>query len=115
MEHYHIWVNLKESHKDLEFAAALDVYLGHLVREGLIEGWTLERRKFGFGPPGLPEFHIDIRAKDLAQLDAAFHRVAPRSGELEAAHRAVYAAVTDFTSGLYRDFPDAERRARRPG
>lgn len=109
MDHYHIWVNLKDSHRDLEFARNLKNYLGMLAAEGLIEGYTLERRKFGFGPPGMGEFHIDIRTRNLTQLDAAFSRVAPRSGELEQAHVAVYSAVTDFTSALYRDFPDPER------
>jgi hypothetical protein len=109
MNYYHLWCNLKESHKDLEFCCAIEDYLGHLKAHGLIERFTLTRRKFGFGPPTLGEFHIIIELKDLSQLDAAFGVVAKRTGEMEARHRAVYSAVTDLTSALYRDFPDPQR------
>lgn len=109
MNHYHMWVNLKDSRRDLEFAGAVDAYLGHLKQRGVIESWSLQRRKFGFGPPGLGEFHIVVSTKDLAQLDAAFGVVATRAGEVERLHHPVYSMVTDFVSGLYRDFPDPER------
>lgn len=111
MNFYHMWFNLKESHppKDVEFARAVDAYLGHLKGLGKIEGWNLTRRKFGFGPDGLGEFHCVVWTKDLAQLDEAFSQVAPRAGETERLHRPVYESVTDFKSALYRDFPDASR------
>lgn len=109
MDRYEIWVNLKDSRRDLEFAAAVDAYLGHLKSQGRCEGWTLTRRKFGFGPPALGEFHISIHFKDLAQMDAAFNVVATREGEVERLHLPVYSMVTDFTSALYRDFPDPVR------
>ena len=109
MDHYEIWVNLKESRRDLEFVDAVDKYLGHLKSEGKIEGWNLTRRKFGFGPPGLGEFHISLHVRDVTQLDAAFNVVATRAGEVERLHHPVYSMVTDFTSALYRDFPDAVR------
>ncbi len=108
MNYYVMWVNLKDSRKDLEFASAVHAYLGHLQSAGKIEGWSLARQKFGFGP-GLGEFMITVQAKDLAQLDAAFSQVAARSGETERLHMPVYSAVTDFKSALYRDFPDPER------
>jgi hypothetical protein len=109
MNYYEIWVNLRESHKDLEFSKAVHGYMEHLSGRGVIEHWRLTRRKFGFGPPGLGEFHISIACKDLAQLDAAFGVVATRAGEVERLHHPVYSMVTDFTSALYRDFPDPER------
>jgi hypothetical protein len=109
MNYYHIWCNLKDSHKDLEFCKALDAYLGHLKSKGVLEKWTLSRRKFGFGPQNLGEFHIVIEMKDLAQLDAAFGVVAKRTGETEARHHDIYSIVADFQSALYRDFPDPER------
>ncbi|MBN8646292.1 MAG: hypothetical protein J0L61_13750 [Planctomycetes bacterium] len=109
MNHYHMWVNLKDSRRDLEFAGAVDAYLGHLKGRGVIESWSLQRRKFGFGPPGLGEFHIVVSTRDLAQLDAAFGVVATRAGEVERLHHPVYSMVTDFVSALYRDFPDPER------
>ena len=109
MNYYHIWCNLKDSRKDLDFCSAISEYLGHLKANGHIVQYSLSRRKFGFGPPSLGEFHVVIEMNDLAQLDAAFGVVARRTGEIESLHRAVYSAVTDFTSALYRDFPDPQR------
>lgn len=109
MNYYEIWVNLKDSRKDLEFCAAVDAYLGHLKSQGKLESWRITRRKFGFGPAGLGEFHLSLAFKDLAQLDAAFGVVATRAGEVERLHLPVYSMVTDFTSALYRDFPGDER------
>lgn len=109
MQYYQMWCNLKESHKDLEFAANVDAYLSHLRNAGRIEGFRITRRKFGFGPDGLGEFNITVWTKDLTQLDSAFSMVAPREGHTEQLHRAVYSMVTDFKSALYRDFPDPER------
>ncbi|MFN0131827.1 MAG: DUF6614 family protein [Phycisphaerales bacterium] len=109
MNYYEIWVNLIDSRKDLELVHAVDAYLGHLKAQGKLETWRLTRRKFGFGPPGLGEFHISISFRDVAQLDAAFGIVATRAGEVERLHHPVYSMVKDFTSALYRDFPDPER------
>lgn len=109
MDHYTIWVNLRDSRKDLEFAGAVDAWLGLLKSRGTVDSWTLRRRKFGFGPEGLGEFCITIACRDLAQLEAAFAVAATRAGEVEAVHARVYALVTDFRSALYRDFPDAVR------
>lgn len=109
MNYYEIWVNLKDSREDLAFCRAVDAYLGKLKELGRLESWRLTRRKFGFGPTGLPEFHISIAFTDLAQMDAAFSRVATREPEIEALHMPVYSRVTDFQSALYRDFPDPER------
>ncbi len=109
MNYYDIWVNLKESHRDMEFVRALDAYMEHLKKQGKVEGWRLTRRKFGFGPEDLGEFHIRMEFRDLAQLDSAFSEVAMRTGDVENLHRPVYSMVTGFKSALYRDFPDPER------
>ena len=109
MQHYHMWVDLKDSHQDLEFAAAVRAWLGHLGREKRIEKFTLTRRKLGFGPDGLGEFHVCVFANDLAQLDRAFDLAATRDGETEKLHRDVYSRVVNFKAALYRDFPDAGR------
>jgi len=109
MDHYHVWVNLKDTKKDLEFAASVRQYLGHLQKGGLIEGFTLTRRKLGFGPRELGEFHITITVRDLAHLDRAFTAAAARSGLVEDFHQRVYDAVVDFASALERDFPDSVR------
>lgn len=109
MNFYEIWVNLKDSKRDLEFATAVDAYLGHLKSRGTVHSWSLTRRKFGLGPATLGEFHISIAFEDLAKMDAAFGIVAARAGKVERLHHPVYSMVTDFQSALYRDFPDPER------
>lgn len=109
MQHYHMWVDLKDSHQDVEFAAAVRAWLGHLQHEKRIDRFTLTRRKLGFGPDGLGEFHVCVFTDDLAQLDRAFDLAATRAGPTEALHRDVYARVTNFKAALYRDFPDAGR------
>lgn len=110
MNHYHIWANLKDISRDLEFCTSVKAYLGHLKQLDLINGFSIARRKFGFGPPELGEFHIEIEVRDLSQLDSAFRIVATRSGEIEKLHHAVYSAVSEFKSALYRDYPDPERK-----
>ncbi len=109
MNYYEMWFNLRESHRDVEFSRNVRAYLDHLQSQGLIEGWRLTRRKFGFGPPSLGEFNVTVWTKDLAQLDAAFGLVATRTGEVERLHAPVYSMVKDFQSALYRDFPDPQR------
>lgn len=109
MNYYHIWCNLSGKTTDVEFAAAVDAYLGALKKLGTIEGFRLTRRKFGFGPSELGEFHIIIETKDLEQLDRAFNVAARRDGEIEQLHARVYSSVVDFKSALYRDFPDPVR------
>lgn len=109
MNHYIIWCNLRDSHRDLAFVDAVRAYLDPLRRDGKIEQYSLTRRKLGFGPAELGEFCITISTRDLAQLDAAFDVVAGRAGETERLHAAVYSMVTDFRSALYRDFPDPQR------
>jgi hypothetical protein len=111
MNTYHMWFDLKDSRRDLELAENIRAYLDHLRTRGLIERWGLERRKFGFGPAVLGEFHATVIVNDLAQLDAAFGHVATRAGEVERLHHPVYSMVSNFTSALYRDFPDPERIA----
>jgi hypothetical protein len=109
MYYYQIWCNLKDGSKDLEFCRSLDAYLGYLQRRGLIEGFKLTRRTFGFGPPELGEFCVTISIRDLAQLEQAQLRAASRDNEVEPLHRAVFSSVTGFRSGLFRDFPDEVR------
>lgn len=109
MNCYHIWCNLKDSHKDMEFVANVRGYMGELQKRGKIASFRVTRRKLGFGPPELGEFHIQIETENLVQLEAAFDVVAAREGAVEAAHAKVYSMVTDFRSALYRDYPDPQR------
>lgn len=109
MDYYQIWCNLGQSHKDLEFCENVKNYLGYLQKQNLIRGFTLTRRKLGWGPSELGEFNITIMTENMAQLEQTFSHVATRSGEVEQLHRLVFAMVTDFKSALYRDYPDSVR------
>ena len=111
MDLYHVWCDLRPGVRDLEFAARVETYLGLLRARGLIAGWRLSRRKLGFGPPGLGEFHLMIEVRDLAQLDAAFQAVARRAEPEEGAHAGVNQMVCNAVFGLARDFPDPGRVA----
>jgi hypothetical protein len=109
MNQYNIWCDLKPGVGDIAFSEKLGAYLGHLEEQGLIEGWRLMRRKLGLGPSMIGEFHIVIEVRDLAQLDAAFGRVASRREPVEGYHFGVNSLVQNATFALYRDFPDPER------
>ncbi|NOT02038.1 MAG: hypothetical protein HOP29_15600 [Phycisphaerales bacterium] len=116
MNHYLVFCNLKDTHRDLEFADAIHAYLGRLKNGGLISGFSLTRRKLGFGVPTLGEFQITILTETLAGLDQAFETVAARTGELERLHANVYSRVKDVATILMRDFPDPQRvRSAVPG
>lgn len=109
MNTYHIWVDLAPGAKDMHLVEAIEAYLGHLRSAGTLTSWRIQRRKFGFGPPELGEFHIQIDFVDLTKMDEAFGIAAKRSGEVERMHAAVYSRVKNFRSGLFRDFPDPQR------
>ena len=109
MDHYHIWCDLHPGHSDMEFAVAVEAYLGRLREDGRITGYRLTRRKLGLGPPEIGEFHVAIEVEDLAQLDAAFRDVSGRNGPIESLHHAVNQHAGRIRFALYRDFPDAHR------
>lgn len=111
MDCYEIWVNLLPGTNDLNFVESVNVYCSWFVDRKLMESYRIRRRKFGFGPDSLGEFNISMEFASLAQMDQAFQEAAKRSGELESAHAAVYSKVTDFKSGLFRDFPDPVRQS----
>ena len=109
MDIYHIWFNLKEGVRDLEFTDAAKAYLDHLKDGGDIAAYRITRRKLGLGHPDLPQWNITLDFEDMSQLDRAFGRVAARTDPVESFHHAVNAKVCDIFFMLYRDFPDAER------
>jgi hypothetical protein len=92
---YEIWVDRAEGVGDLELTEALQTFVEYLKGRGLAHSYRISRRKFGFGPELLGEFHITIEFETLDQLDQAFMRTASR--------------VTNFRAGLWRDFPDEVR------
>jgi hypothetical protein len=110
MDYYHTWFDLKAGVSDVDFANALERYLGKLRADGRIAGFKLARRKLGFAPDGLGEFHAVIEVEDLAQLDRAFTAVSERASPVEGLHAAVNQNVAGFRAALYRDFPDPHRK-----
>jgi len=109
MDIYHVWCDLQPGISDMAFQEKIAAYMGYLRSHDLIAEWRLTRRKLGLGPPGLGEFHLMIEVKDLAQLDAAFQRVASRTEPVEGIHFGVNSLVRNAVFGLYRDFPDPFR------
>ena len=110
MDLYHTWFDLKPGVSDVAFAENLEHYLGKLRADGRIAGYRLTRRKLGFAPPDLGEFHVVIEIEDLAQLDRAFAAVSERANPVESLHAAVNQSVSGFQAALYRDFPDPHRK-----
>ena len=106
MNYYHIWCDLLDTHKAQEFCQAVNDYLGHLKERKLVEGYKITRRKLGFGPGDLGEFHIIIDSKDLVQLEQNFQAVAKPDEKTAHLHGNVYSRVKNFKSALYRDYPD---------
>ena len=109
MQHYHIWFGLRPGTKDLDFCKDVAAFLDHMAEEGALESWRLERRTLGLSSAPLGEWHIDIATQDMAQLQAAFDAITPRTGKMEKLHAAVWSKVTDAQFALYRDFPDDNR------
>ena len=109
MDVYHIWFNLKEGVRDLEFVAAARAYLDGLKQAGQLAGYRITRCKLGLAPPQLREWHIAIDFQNLTQLDAAFGQVSTRADPVESFQHAVNSKVQDVFFALYRDFPDPGR------
>lgn len=110
MNIYHIWAGLKPGVRDMDFVEAVNEYLGALAGEGRLESYRVTRRKLGLGLEALPEFHIMIEFRDLAQFDQTFGVVASRSEPIESLHHAVNSRVAEVRFALYRDFPDECRQ-----
>lgn len=108
MDIYHIWADKEGDISDADWVANMKSFLDHLVTEGKMQTYRITRCKMGFRSLDIPEWHIMMEFNNMAQLDAAFARVAPLEGELEHKHK----SFNQFVSGtiqhaLYRDWPDA--------
>lgn len=110
MNWYHVWCDLKPGVKDTDFSDSAAAHLNQLQKDGVIEGWRLTRRKLGFGPRSIGEFHISIGLIDLRQLESAFRQVASRAEPIESLHHGLNSLAANLTFALYRDFPDPERK-----
>jgi hypothetical protein len=111
MDIYNVWCDLKPGVRDMQFHDNVARCMDHLRAEGLIESWRLLRRKLGFGPKELGEWHLMMELRDLGQLEAAFQRMAGRGDPVEGLHHGMNALVTNATFGLTRDFPDPVRQS----
>ncbi|SME89375.1 hypothetical protein SAMN06265365_101207 [Tistlia consotensis] len=107
---YQGFFDLKPGTADLEFAGAVEGYLGHLKEQGLLKDWRLLRRKLGLGPRELGEFQLIMEFDGLEQLDQAFTSVSTRVDPIEGLHHAVNSKIARVSFALYRDFPDPQRR-----
>lgn len=109
MNIYHIWADLKDSRKDIEFVEAVNEFLQYFQDKDEIASWRITRRKLGFGPKELGEFHIMIECETLDALDKIFGEIATREPELWKLHVPVFSLVARVQTGLWRDFPDEGR------
>ena len=108
MDIYHIWANKVGDISDRDWVQNMRKFLDHLVAEHKMVSYRITRCKMGFRSiASMPEWHIMMEFNDMAQLDAAFKRVAPLEGELEEKHRGFNQFVADdIQHALYRDWPD---------
>lgn len=107
MDIYHIWADKDGDITDLEFVNNMKAFLEHLKSEGKMESYRITRCKMGFRSMDIPEWHIMMEFRNMAQMDSAFERVAPLEGELETKHRSFNQFVADnIQHALYRDWPD---------
>ena len=81
-----------------------------LAGSAIIASHRLTRAKLGFGLKGHGDWHLVLEVRDLAQLQAAFDRVASRAGPVEGFHFGVNSLVHNPVFALYRDFPDPVRQ-----
>ena len=107
MDIYHIWADKEGDISDEHWVFNMRGFLDHLVSEGRMESYRITRCKMGFRSMEIPEWHIMMEFKDMAQMDSAFKRVAPLDGELEAKHKSFNQFVKgNIQHALYRDWPD---------
>jgi hypothetical protein len=107
MDIYHVWATKEGDISDHDWVAGMKSFLDHLVKEDKMVSYRITRCKMGFRSLDIPEWHIMMEFNNMAQLDAAFDRVAPREGELETKHRSFNQFVgDDIQHALYRDWPD---------
>ena len=96
MNIYHIWCDKQEGITDSDWVKNMREFLDQLVSENRMSSYRITRCKMGFRSiQDLPEWHIMMEFTSMAQMDAAFERVAPQQGELETKHRSFNQFVAD--------------------
>ena len=103
---YTIWADKEGDISDLEWVTGMKSFFDHLIEEGKMETYRITRCKMGFRSMDIPEWHIMMDFKDMAQLEAAFKRVAPQEGELETKHKSFNQFAENLQHAYYRDWPD---------
>lgn len=112
MNLYHCMIELKSDAKALAFAASVEQWMGELKALGLIGEWRLMRRKLGLASGPHSDFLLEIEVEDMAALERAF-RAAGKMTEGETRHyELMHGMIGSVAMGLYRPFPDPERRER---
>lgn len=107
MDIYHIWADKSGDISDREWVDNMRSFLDHLVGEGRMISYRITRCKMGFRSMDIPEWHIMMEFRDMAQMDSAFKCVAPLDGELEEKHRSFNQFIAgNIQHALYRDWPD---------
>lgn len=108
MDIYHIWANKAGDISDLDWVNNMREFLQQLVDEERMVSFRITRCKMGFRSiADMPEWHIMMEFRNMAQMDLAFTRVAPLEGELETKHRSFNQFVSgDIQHALFRDYPD---------
>jgi hypothetical protein len=107
MDIYTIWVDKKEGISDDEFVNNMTGFLQQLVDENKMVSFRITRCKMGFrSMADMPEWMILMEFNGMAQIDEAFHRVAPKQGDLEEKHKSFNQWVGTIQHALFRDYPD---------
>lgn len=108
MDIYTIWANKAGDISDSDWVTNMKGFFDHLVSEGKMESYRITRCKMGFRSiADMPEWMILMEFQNMAQMDSAFQRVAPLSGELEQKHQSFNQFVAgDLQHALFRDWPD---------
>lgn len=108
MDIYHIWCDKKESITDNDWIYNMKNFLDTLIKEGRMQSYRITRCKMGFRSIDIPEWHIMMEFKNMAQLEDAFQRVSPLEGELETKHQSFNQFAENLQHAYYRDWPDAK-------
>ena len=104
---YTIWADKEGDISDLDWVNGMKTFLDHLKDEGKMIDYRITRCKMGFRSiADMPEWMILMEFRDMAQIEDAFQRVAPLSGELETKHKSFNQYVSGtIQHALFRDWP----------
>lgn len=112
MNLYTCAIDLKNDARALNFAKAVDEWMGHLLSQGVILRWRLLRRKLNLAAGPYRDFLLEIEVEDLSQLDRAFRVLGQHDDNVGNLYRAVNSQIAEAEFALYRPFPDPERSER---